>query len=57
MKIAYLAVVAHQQYGDLRRLSTWELDSFFDHVGLVIDLQNERMERETEKSRLEADNG
>jgi hypothetical protein len=57
MKMAYLAVAAHQSFKDLKELSLYELDLFVNHVSLLNEMQNELFEREAEKRRLETDHG
>jgi hypothetical protein len=57
MKMAYLAVVAHQPYAEMKRLTMWELDAFFDHVVLEVERQNENMERDMEEARVKGVDG
>jgi len=44
--MAYLAVTAHQSFVDMKKLSLFEIDTFVDHVSLLVEMQNEQAEQD-----------
>lgn len=52
--MAYLAVTAHQSFLDMKKLSLYEIDTFVDHVSMLVEMQNEHAEKAIKRSETES---